>query len=329
MSTPPLPSSTPLRSTPTGEFAAAHGYTAELEPRPLSTTDAVRSGVGGRLEPSFQAEGVTLYLGDCLDVLPTLPVVDLVVTDPPYSVSVAGVGRWETRYGRTTDLDFFEGDRDWKATTEMVRQAIDLCAEKLAAHGSLYAWIGHRQFGAVVTQLEEKGWTTRFLVWSKECPVPPAPGSGWPSAAELCVYAYRSGRTWTAKSLRDVPRSNVITADAYRFGQPGKVDHPTQKPLAVIHPAVRLSSSPGQTVLDCFMGSGTTAIECIRSGRRFIGIERDPKHFATAVERIRAELAQGVLPLISSGGGAEPVGEQLDAFEHSGAQRYNSVLPKQ
>jgi len=192
-------------------------------------------------------------------------------------------------------LDFFEGDRDWEATTETVRRAIELCADKLAPHGSIYAWVGHRQFGTVVNQLESKGWKTRFLVWSKECPVPPAPGSGWPSAAELCVYAYRSGRTWTAESLKDVPRSNVITADAYRFGQPGKVDHPTQKPLPTIMPLVRLSSRPGQTVLDCFMGSGTTGIECLRSGRHFIGIEKDPKHFQTAFERLRSEVEETLL----------------------------------
>ncbi len=68
----------------------------------------------------------------------------------------------------------------------------------------------------------------------------------------------------------------------------------------------------GALVLDPFMGSGTTGLAALRTGRRFVGVEIDRGHFETAVRRIRAELAQGVLPLA---GGAEPVGEQLDAFD--------------
>ena len=83
--------------------------------------------------------------------------------------------------------------------------------------------------------------------------------------------------------------------------------HPTQKPVVVMTWCMEQAKVPeGATVLDPYMGSGTTAIACIRTGRRFIGIEIDPVHFATAVKRVRAELAQGVLPLF----GAEPAGEQ-------------------
>lgn len=248
------------------------------------------------MKPYFvdHASGITIFHGDCRDVLPMLPIkADLVLTDPPYSVSVSGVGRWEMRYGRTDDLDFFEGDTDWKKMTEAVAEAIKMTAAQTESHGSIYAWLGHRQFGSVVTSLENSGWKTRFLVWSKRCPVPPAPGSGWPSAAELCVYAYRKGRTWTPKTLSDVPRSNVIVADSYRFGQPGKVDHPTQKPFPVITPLIRLSSTVGQTVLDPFMGSGTTLRAAKDLGRKAIGIEIEEKYCEIAAQR----LSQEVLPL--------------------------------
>jgi DNA modification methylase len=71
--------------------------------------------------------------------------------------------------------------------------------------------------------------------------------------------------------------------------------HPTPKPVALMARAVKTSCPEGGLVLDSFMGSGTTGIACIRTGRRFVGIELDPSHYATAVERIRQELAQGML----------------------------------
>src|SRR3990167_2513131 len=119
-----------------------------------------------------------LFLGDCREILPTLGKVDAVVTDPPYSVSVPGVGRWEMRYGRTDDLYFFEGDEDWETMTAIVCDAAMLAVALLEAHGSAYFWCGHRQFGKLIAQLEAAGFKTCFLVWSKMHPVPAAPGSG-------------------------------------------------------------------------------------------------------------------------------------------------------
>jgi DNA modification methylase len=90
--------------------------------------------------PYYSDELVTLYHGDCREVLKAidLETIDLIVTDPPYAVSVAGVGRWETRYGRTDDLDFFDGDTDWSAMTATVLEAFSLSLPKLRGHGSFY-----------------------------------------------------------------------------------------------------------------------------------------------------------------------------------------------
>lgn len=244
------------------------------------------------MKPYYQDDYATIYHGDCREVLPQVAPVDLVITDPPYSISKAGIGRWEMRYGRTDDLDFFPMDADWKAMTETVATATRLMTQKLKTHGSLYLWCGHRQFGRLVDQLEASGWSTRFLVWSKACPVPPAPGSGWPSAAELCVYAYRAGRRWNHKGVCPV-RSNVIEADSYRYGQPGKTGHPTQKPFGVITPLLLASALPGDVVLDPFMGSGTTLRAAKDLAIKSIGIEIDEKYCEIAVKRLRQEILFG------------------------------------
>ena len=241
------------------------------------------------LKPYYEQDGITIYHGDCREILPHLEKVDLVLTDPPYSVSKPGSGRWEMRYGRTQDLDFFPGDNDWEAMKETVSTAIQMAAEKLAPHGSLYAWCGHRQFGRLVDQLEADGWSTRFLVWSKSCPVPPAPGSGWPSAAELCLYAYRAGRRWNYKGVCPV-RSNVIVADGYRYGNPGKVEHPTQKPFGVTTPLLLASAQSGDTILDPFMGSGTTLRAAKDLGLKAIGIEIEEKYCEIAAKRLSQQV---------------------------------------
>jgi len=71
--------------------------------------------------------------------------------------------------------------------------------------------------------------------------------------------------------------------------------HATPKPSAMMARCVKSSCPPGGTVLDPFMGTAPTAIACIRTGRKFVGIEKDVKHFETACERVANELAQGVL----------------------------------
>ena len=241
------------------------------------------------MKPYYESDGITIYHGDCRDILPTLGKVDLVLTDPPYSVSVAGAVHHGAHEGRgSRNLDFFEGDDDWAKMTRVVVEAVALASEHLEENGSLYCWCGHRQFGQIVAHLEGSGFSSRFLVWAKACPAPPPPGSGWPSGAELCVFGYRPGKHWDNAAT---PRSNVLVADSFRHGQPGKVDHPTQKPLDVIAPLLEVSCPRGGTVLDPFMGSGTTLVAAKRLGLKAIGIEIEKRYVDIAVKR----LAQRVL----------------------------------
>ena len=123
----------------------------------------------------------TLYNADCREVLPLLPKVDAVVTDPPYSVSLAGSSGSFTRIGRkgTRSLSFFEGDTDWPAMTAAVVEAVS--ASIRTRPMSVYCWCGHRQFGHIVDLLECAGYSTRFIVWRKTCPAPAPPRSGWQS----------------------------------------------------------------------------------------------------------------------------------------------------
>jgi DNA modification methylase len=244
------------------------------------------------MKPYYEQDGVTIYHGNCLDVLPTLGAVDHVITDPPYAISEQGL--WHIgRPGKgRRRFDFFPGDTDWREVTATVLSAAKQSMRLMSDRGVAYWWCGHREFGPLVRLYEGKGWKTRFMVWAKAAPSPPPPGAGWPSGAELCVHAFRAGRTWNHDGSNPPP-SNVFTCDSFRHGQPGKVDHPTQKPEQVIRPLITASTRQGDTILDPFMGSGTTLVAAKRLGRKAIGIELNEAYCEIAAKR----LAQGALPM--------------------------------
>lgn len=236
------------------------------------------------IQPDYVSEcgTVRLYLGDCLEVLPTLEAgsVDAVVTDPPYGI-INQFGS-QNRLDGTRKLAF-----EWDSpgvTDAVVMPAIRASCGLVSA---AFVFCGGDQFGGVLECIRNEGLTAKPAAWIKKCPPPACPGNWWPSAFELAVYGYRSGAYF---GDTDPKRCNVFCHDSYRHGQPGKVDHPTQKPLALMERIVAAVVPLRGMCFDPFMGSGTTGVAAVRLGRQFIGIEKEPKYFDIAVKRIEAEL---------------------------------------
>jgi len=200
----------------------------------------------------------TLYHGDCREVLPTLERVDAVVTDPPYGCS-ATTGR-----GGRFDSFTIAGDtdtvlRDWLLTAYDGPSAL---------------------FGS---QRVPRPPCKAVLIWSKG----EHTGMGdlsfpWkPDYEEI----YINGLGWSGPRTSSVLRVNA-RIDSGRA-------HPTEKPVALMEQLI--GKAPGTTVLDPFMGSGTTGVACANLGRAFIGIELERQYFDIACERISAAYSQGRL----------------------------------
>ncbi|MDE2471434.1 MAG: site-specific DNA-methyltransferase [Bradyrhizobium sp.] len=196
----------------------------------------------------------TLYRADCREVLPTLPKVDAVITDPPYGIGEAA-GKNVSRENLAVAKDFGNDSWDDKPIEDdlilMVRQAAKWA---VIFGGNYYALPPARC----------------WLVWDKE--------NGESDFAD-CELAW----TNLPKAVRRIRYmwNGMLRANGEQRG-----DHPTQKPIGVMAWAINHVPAPNYTILDPFMGSGTTGVACMNLGRKFIGIEREPKYFDIACRRI-------------------------------------------
>ena len=198
----------------------------------------------------------TLYLGDCRDILPTLGPVDAVVTDPPYGIAKIWQGGFSGKHG------WGKAGREATVRNEWDGAAPD--AETLAlilSLGKQHILWGGNYFGLPPSRC--------WLVWNK-------PERGFTLAEAELAWTDLD----TVVRVVDAPRS-----------EPDRL-HPTQKPVAVM--AFSVAKTKG-TVLDPYMGSGTTGVACMNLGRKFIGIEREPKYFDIACRRIEDAQRQGRL----------------------------------
>ncbi len=212
------------------------------------------------------APTVTLHLGDCLDVLKALPdgSVDAVVTDPPYGLGDTQARRRPFKWQRLGG----QVPREWDRVPGHVANLLDL-GPKVAIWGGNYFALP-----------PSRGW----LVWYKPDALPSM------ASAELC---------WTSldQNTRHL-RHSISATNRERVG------HPTQKPVAVMRWSLEcLGLPPGSTILDPFMGSGTTGVAAVQLGMSFIGVEIDPTYHAIAKKRIDAALADraSMLPLAEVG----------------------------
>lgn len=232
-------------------------------------------------------DNATLYLGDCRDILPTLPKVDAVITDPPYGI-VAQFGE-QNRLDGSRKLQW---EWDGADTHGLIRGSLGLMVDRLTRPGNAFAFAGFDTVEFAREIFRTAGMTPKPWAWVKKCPPPPMPGNRWPSAFEVACFGYDAGAYF---GDANVSRRNVMIEDALRAGNGERAGHPTQKPIAVMEPLVSALCRPGGTVLDGFMGSASTGVACMNLGRQFIGIECEPKYFDIACRRIEDAQRQGRL----------------------------------
>lgn len=223
---------------------------------------------------------------DCLEGLQEVPdkSVDLIVTDPPYFLSMGHAGS-STNLARGTSeqLNSNRAFNDLAICTPFYRQLFQEYARVLKDDGSFYFFTDWRGYAYYFPLLNAALPVRNLIVWDKKS----GPGSFYSFAHELVIFG-----TYKPKTKAGVG-TNVWRTPAFNSGAKktnGEKVHPTQKPVELIEKAILDSTEPDAVVLDTFMGSGTTAVACLRTGRNYIGFELDERYHATALERVAAEV---------------------------------------
>ena len=216
--------------------------------------------------PTFEHDGIALICGDCLEILPMLPAgsVDAVVTDPPYSSpTVNSFGREVVK--RLSDL----------AIQEFYFKHIKIQFERLIKINSPILIFCDDAYYPVLFSLFYEWQQTNLLIWDKG---KIGMGNPFRRQHELIFYANRSSIELNKSNLTHIPtilKYGVI-----------KENHAAEKPLPLIEKIINGLSKQSSFILDPFMGSGTTGVACVQTGRNFIGIEIDEGYFNIAKRRI-------------------------------------------
>jgi len=222
-----------------------------------------------------------LHCGDCRKVLPTLREIDHCFTDPPYGeITHAGARTAKKKQGRIASISaLIEFD---SMTDAQLREVFDMVGVKTRQWLiSFVDW--HHVLGLEHCPPESMEFV-RFGIWDKPTYTPQftgdRPATGWEAIAILHKAGKR--KKWHGGGSRAVWTCNKSHAPV----------HPTEKPLPLVERLICLFTNVGDTILDPFMGSGTTGVACMRTGRKFIGMESDTKYFAIAEQRIADAAAQ-------------------------------------
>jgi DNA modification methylase len=211
------------------------------------------------MKPYYEHKGITIYNGDCREVLPDLPKVDLVLTDPPYGVGrdkgFGGFGGFGKPIARRQFDDSWDNERPTRETMSVVLYSAEHC---LIFGGNYFA--------------DLLPLSTHWVVWDKKNTMPTF------GDAELI---------WT-----NIDRKSVKIATYEYNGLIGKDpcrEHPTQKPQKLMEYLINTYCPEGK-ISDPFMGSGTTLVAAKELGRKAIGIEIEEKYCEIAANRLRQEV---------------------------------------
>lgn len=218
----------------------------------------------------------TLYCGDAVEILPTLPnKAHLIVSDVPYSLTTGGVSKSSKTMSGIFAMHNYANDGQLVMATVPFPDMMAAFYDALVEDADCYVMANDKNVSAMDNAARAAGFGFHnLLVWDK---VTPTANRWYMKNLEFTLYLWKGrARTINNPSAKQLIRGGVDKVSG----------HPTEKPVYLMAEYVLNSSNPGDTVLDPFMGSGTTGVAALSNGRKFIGIEIDESHFETACMRI-------------------------------------------
>ena len=207
--------------------------------------------------------------GDCLELMKDIPdnSIDLILTDPPYGIDFQSNYR-KSKFGKI------------KNDCSVNSAWLDEAKRVLKDTGAIYCFTRWDVYPEWLEQFNSRFKVKNCIVWFKRGGGLGDLKKGYIYNHEFVIYCPEKNHRLNGKRRNDVFE---FSKDA-----PTTYVHPTQKPVDLLREIIERSSNVGDTVLDCFMGSGSTGVACVNAGRRFIGMELDEKYFESAKQRIES-----------------------------------------
>ena len=242
-----------------------------------------------------------IIFGDCLGELKKIPnkSFDLVFADPPYNLQI---GKKLTRpdsskvNGVNDKWDHFDSFEDYDAfCISWLRE----CKRVLKDNGSIWVIGSYHNIFRLGYHLQNLNyWILNDIIWRKKNPMPNFRGTRFTNAHETLIWASKSKKSkykFNYQSLKCLNDDLQMRSDwtfpicngKERLKKNGKKVHSTQKPEALLHRIILATSNKGDTIVDPFIGTGTTAVVAKKLGRKYCGIEKEKKYYEAAIERIK------------------------------------------
>ncbi len=218
------------------------------------------------MKPYYENENGRLYHGDCLEIMPEIENIDLVLTDPPYLIHAGSGGGC---FGKRDHLVNTGGFTDKGVSYDF-----------LDSFDNWFVFCSLKQLHNLLIKPKNN---KNLLTWCKSNPVPTCNNKYLPDV-EYIVHSFSKGRLFgkykDKSCFINVPCGNK------------KTEHPNEKPEGIINKLLILGSEQNDLILDPFLGSGTTAIACGEMNRKWIGIEKEEKYCEISAKRIEQETKQ-------------------------------------
>jgi len=240
-----------------------------------------------------------IILGDCIEIMKNIPdnSIDCIITDPPYNISKENDNRDRSKLNspimrRESPLKYDFGEWDNKTRDEFLeftKTWLKECCRVLKDNGTIISFFNKEDISFLGWTAKDYGIRTRtILSWHKTNPVPSFRKVNYLSACEFLWIGSKGKWTFNFKQQKEM-HNFFETSNKSAYGE---TSHPTEKPLSLIKHLIEIHTNKENLVLDCFGGSGTTAISCLELGRNFILIEREREYCDIAENRIKLFLKQ-------------------------------------
>ena len=234
-----------------------------------------------------ESKSCSLYLGNSTKIVKELKKnkikVNHIITDPPYNI--AQENNFSTMKNKRTGIDFGTWDRAFDVCG-WIKDFVDILDE----NGSMIIFCSYKFISYIISELEQNNFEVKdVLIWQKTNPMPRNINRRYVQDLEFAIWSVKRNAKWVFNKpndrayLRSVFQAPVVSGSE-------KLGHPTQKSLKVMEEIIKIHTNENDTILDPFMGSGSTGEACLKNNRNFIGIEITPKYFDMSKERLNKYL---------------------------------------